>query len=211
MLFVREDIPAKLLSRDFPLAESFFVEINLYKKKWLINCSYNPHKNDLRKHFDTISKSLDTYSTKYENILILGDFNACVGEEPLDSFCKSYCFTSLIKQPTCFKNRENPSCIDLILTNKLRSFQTKCVIETGLSDFHRMTLSVLKMHFRKLPRKTIIEILKNLIMKGLCIPCIMLSVKNNLITAKILTSFMKFFIVFLMTLHQEKRSAFEEK
>ena len=42
---------------------------------------------------------------------------------------------SLIKQPTCFKNPENPSCIDLILTNKPNSFQTKCVIETGLSDF----------------------------------------------------------------------------
>ena len=108
-LYVREDIPAKLLSHDFPFAESFFVEINLYKKKWLINCSYNLHKNDLKKHLDTISKSLDTYSTKYENILILGDFNACVGDEPLDIFCKSYCFTSLIKQPTCFKNPENPA------------------------------------------------------------------------------------------------------
>ena len=89
MLYVREDIPAKLLSHDFPYA-GFFVEINLYKKKWLINCSYNPHKNDLRKNLDTISKSLDTYSTKYGNILILGDFNACVGDEPLDTFCKSY-------------------------------------------------------------------------------------------------------------------------
>ena len=138
-----------------PSQKVFFVEINLYKKKWLINCSYNPHKNDLRKHLDTISKSLDTYSTKYENILILGDFNACVGDEPLDTFCKSYCFTSLIKQPTCFKNPENPSCIDLILTNKPRSFQPKCFIETGLFDFHRMTLSVLKMHFQKLPPKII--------------------------------------------------------
>ena len=42
-----------------------------------------------------------------------------------------------------------------MLTNKPRSFQTQCVIETGLSDFHRMTISVLKMHFRKLPPKVI--------------------------------------------------------
>ena len=42
-----------------------------------------------------------------------------------------------------------------MLTNKPRSFQTECVIETGLSDFHRMTVSVLKMHFRKLPPKVI--------------------------------------------------------
>ena len=32
MLYVREDIPTKLLSHDFPGVESFFVEINLHKK-----------------------------------------------------------------------------------------------------------------------------------------------------------------------------------
>ena len=155
MLYVREDIPAKLLSHDLPHAESFFVEIKLFKKNWLINCSYNPHRNNIGKHLDIISRSLDTLSTKYENILILGDFNACVDDEDLKSFCKSYSLSSLIKQPTCFKNPENPSCTDLILTNKPCSFQTKCVIETGLSDFHRMTICVLKMHFRKLPPKVI--------------------------------------------------------
>ena len=72
---------------------------------------------------------------------------------PYKHFANFYSLHSLIKQPTCFKNPENPSCIDLILTNKSRSFQSKCVIETGLSDFHRMKISVLKMYFRKLPPK----------------------------------------------------------
>ena len=35
--------------------------------------------------------------------------------------------TSLIKEPTCYKNPDNPSCIDLILTNKPFSFQNKNV------------------------------------------------------------------------------------
>ena len=73
----------------------------------------------------------------------------------MTSFCKSYNLISIIKQPTCFKNPEKPSCIDLILTNRPKSFQSTCVIETGLSDFHRMTVSVLNMHFRKLPPKVI--------------------------------------------------------
>ena len=38
-----------------------------------------------------------------------------------------------------------------MLTNRPKAFQTICVIETGLSDFHRMTVSALKTHFRKLP------------------------------------------------------------
>ena len=43
----------------------------------------------------------------------------------------------------------------MILTNRPKSFQSTCVIETGLSDFHRMIVTVLKMHFRKLPPKVI--------------------------------------------------------
>ena len=71
------------------------------------------------------------------------------------NFCNSYNLNSLIKQPTCFKNPENPCCIDLILTNKPRSFLSTCVIETGLSDFHRMAVSVLKTHFCKLLPKVV--------------------------------------------------------
>ena len=149
LLYVREDIPAKILSHDFPSAESFFVEIILHKKKWLINCSYNPNKNNIKNHLEIISKALDAFSTKYENIILLGDFNVCVDDETMRNFCNSYNLNNLIKQPTCFKNPENPSCIDLILTNKPRFFLSTCVIETGLSDFHRMAVSVLKTHFRK--------------------------------------------------------------
>ena len=106
MLYVREDIPAKLLSHDFPSAENFFIEINLCKKKWLINCSYDPHKSNIAKHLDIISRSLDALSTEYENIALLGDFNACVHDEASQTFCKFYSLHSLIKQPTAFKNPE---------------------------------------------------------------------------------------------------------
>ena len=155
LLYVRKDIPAQILSHDFPSAESFFVEIILHKKKWFINCSYNPNKNNIKNHLEIISKALDAFSTKYENIILLGDFNVCVDDETMGNFCNSYNLNSLIKQRTCFKNPKNPSCIDLILTNKLRSFKRTCVIERGLSDFHRMTVFVLKTPFRKLLPKVV--------------------------------------------------------
>ena len=151
LLYVREDIPAKVLHSDFPA--SFYAEIILHKKRWLINCSYNPHKNNICRHLEVVTKTLDSYYSKYENVIFLGDFNAGLLETPMTSFCESYNLKSIIKQPTCFKNLEKPSCIDLILTNRPKSFQSTCVIETGLSDFHTMTVSVLKMHFRKLPPK----------------------------------------------------------
>ena len=45
---------------------------------------------------------------------------------------------------------ENPSSIGLILTKNQRSFQSSCVIETGISDFHRMVLTVMKTSFERL-------------------------------------------------------------
>ena len=142
----------------------FFVEIILHKKKWLIQCSYNPNKYNIKNHQEIISKALDAFSTKYENIILLRDFNVCVDDETMTNFCNSCNLNSVIKQPTCFKNPENSSCIDLTLTNKPRSFQSTCAIETGLSDFHRMT--VLKTH----QKSSHTETLKSLKMRGLWIP-----------------------------------------
>ena len=153
--YVRQGIPEKFIHCDFPISKSFFIEINLHKKKWLINCFYNPHKNHIGSHLNVITKTLDTCYGKHENVIFLGDFNTEIEETTMKSFCESYNLTNLIKQPTCFNNPEKPSRIDVILNNRPKPFQTTCVIETGLSDFHRMTVSVLKMHYRKLPPRII--------------------------------------------------------
>ena len=71
-------------------------------------------------------------------------------------FCSGYNLTSMINRPTCFKNPEKPSCIDLILTNCLRNFQNPCAIETGLSDFHKLVLTVMKTTYKKSQPKIII-------------------------------------------------------
>ena len=64
-------------------------------------------------------------------------------------FCDTYDLKCLIKEPTCHKNPENLSCIGLILTNNPKCFQSSCVVETGLSDFHRMPVTVMKTTFKK--------------------------------------------------------------
>ena len=71
----------------------------------------------------------------------------------MKDFCDSYGFKSLVKVPTCFENPENPSCIDLILTNNPLSFQSSGVMETGLSDFHKMIGAVMKTTYQKLHPK----------------------------------------------------------
>ena len=66
------------------------------------------------------------------------------------SFCETYKLHNLVKQPTCFENPENFSCVDLLLTNKPLRFQTTTMIETGLSDFHKLIVAVMKMRFPKM-------------------------------------------------------------
>ena len=78
-----------------------------------------------------------------------GDFNASIEDSFIKNFCENYYLRSLVKEPTWFKNPEHPSCIDLILTSKPRSFIKTGVIETGLSDYHKLVITVMKMHFPK--------------------------------------------------------------
>ena len=72
-----------------------------------------------------------------------------VHEDAMSAFCTTYNLKNLVKEPTCFKNVENSSCIDFVLTNKPLYFQTTEIIETCLSDFHRLTITILKSTFRK--------------------------------------------------------------
>ena len=82
--------------------------------------------------------------------MVIRDLNAKINLGCMKLFCYTYDLSSLIKVPTCYKNLEKPSCIDMILTNPLKSFQNSSVAETGVSDFYKMTVTVMKTTFEKL-------------------------------------------------------------
>ena len=81
--------------------EDFYVEIILRNDKWLVNCSYNPHKNIIGNHLRALSEKLDINSTSYNNFIILGDFNIEIEEQQTEVFCQNYSLKSPIRQPTC--------------------------------------------------------------------------------------------------------------
>ena len=152
---MREDIPSEEIPMQNSMIECLSIELKLRSKKWLLLCSYNPHNNLISEHLSIIGKNLDLFSSDYDNILLMGDLNA----EPHDNHLKDFCdidnLKNLIKVPTCFKNPDRPTCIDVMLINSYRSFHNSCAIETGLSDFHKMTVPVLKTHFQKREPKVI--------------------------------------------------------
>ena len=75
MLFVTENIPFKHLSLENKPMEGFYVEINLWKTKWLLCCSYNPSRGNIDFHTEYLNRNLTLYWFCYENFMIIGDFN----------------------------------------------------------------------------------------------------------------------------------------
>ena len=150
LLFVRDDISSRLLTeyKTPTNADCIFTEISIGKKNWLLCGSYNPHKGNVSTHRHHLSKGLDIYVNKY-NILFLGNFNSETSENYLNDFCNVYNLRNIVKEPTCFKNPDNSSCIDLFLTNRPRCFQNTVAVETGISDFRKMVTTVLKDLYKK--------------------------------------------------------------
>ena len=86
------------------------MELNLRKKKWLICCCYNLHKNLINYYLQGLAKEIQIYFNNYDDILLIGDFNAEVSETSFPSFCELYQVKSIINQSTCYKKPANPSC-----------------------------------------------------------------------------------------------------
>ena len=77
------------------------------------------------------------------------DLNAEPADTVVSDFYEIYNLKNIIREKTCFKNLDNLGCIDLIITNRPKRFQNSMVIETGLSDFHKMCITLMKMYHSK--------------------------------------------------------------
>ena len=48
----------------------------------------------------------------------MDDFNVEMSDKAMEDFCSLNNLENFIKKTTCYKNHENPTCIDLILANR---------------------------------------------------------------------------------------------
>ena len=122
LLYVREGIPSKIVqvkptSDHF---EGFLLKLILQKSSFF--CSYDANKNNIKFHLDILGKALDLLTTRYDSMILMGDFNSEPNEANVQNFLNLYHLEDLIQEKTYFKNTGNPSWIDLILTNCSISF-----------------------------------------------------------------------------------------
>ena len=59
-------------------------------------------------------RNIEHFCTRYENLLIYGDFNLNGSNDSLQDLVHDLNLENIAKEPTCFKS-VNPTCVDLIL------------------------------------------------------------------------------------------------
>ena len=61
----------------------------------------------------------------------------------------------MVKEKNCLKSINNPTCVDLLISNKEKCFKSATVIDARLSGFYKMVLVALKKKFERTKPKVI--------------------------------------------------------
>ncbi len=146
---------------NLPSFECIVCDFKINDRTWCLFHIYR-RPSRLKASLDLFYKeflnSVDRAFIKYDNIIIMGDLNIDMFDSDFSkeftSFTQVLDLKNLVKDATCFKNKDKPSLIDIMLTNKPQYVKTTGTLDTGLSDFHRLTYMVLKVH-RPKPTKNI--------------------------------------------------------
>ena len=104
---------------------------------------YNPPSQNEALFIEQIKLAFNTFSTSYENFLFLRDFNMTTENSKLQDLMDLFCLENLMKEPNCFKSTF-PTAIDLIVTNQKSLFMKPSAYESGLSDFQKLTTTILR-------------------------------------------------------------------
>ena len=155
MLYINENILCIPLNEHpkFPDLELIVFVLHQSKRKWLFLGIYKPQYQNNTEFLNRINSVLDHYLTPHEYIILIGDFNVCVENTHSQATLENYDLNNLINIPTCYQSN-NPTCIDLILTNKKNLFKLSDTFETGLSDQHKRISTILKSEgFKGKPKK----------------------------------------------------------
>ena len=155
MFYINQNIPCKKIET-FQFTSSIEVltlEINLGKEKILIFGTYKPPNINNSSFLNELYNAITFYSTLYKTCVFLGDLNIVWDNTQLQNFCECFLLEHLIKKPTCYKG-DTPTGIDHIITNIPKRFMKSIVLETGISDHHKMITTFFRSTFAKGKRKT---------------------------------------------------------
>ena len=131
------------------------IEIDLGKKKWAIISVYRQATKQTPKiFFEGLGQCVEKVTNNYDNIILMGDININIlnksshGYQNYKSFLDKFDLKNLIKKTTCHSKTASSS-LDVLLTNRNRSFFNTIVLETGISDVHCLVGTTLRNTYKK--------------------------------------------------------------
>ena len=90
----------------------------------------------------------------------MGDLNIDISDQRknnnifLSDLCDTFSLKNIVTGKTCHKSNVG-TYIDIVLTNRPRSFLKTSIFETGISDQHKLILSFFRSYFLRIPPRTI--------------------------------------------------------
>ena len=150
LVYLREGFLAKRIPKfETEKAETIYIEITIAKKKWCILFAYRPPNFSKTEFFEEISVTLNKALNKYDNLLLAGDLSINTLRPTSDlsnhlsDLNDTFSLTNLVTDSACFKSNKG-TLIDLMLTNKPKRFYKSHSFVTGLSDCHKLIVSIQK-------------------------------------------------------------------
>ncbi len=137
--------------------ESMVFEIFMKGEKWFFVSMYRPGSVSilhLRSAFDYICQRCNSEGRA---TFLMGDINVDFMKEKyvIQPELDVYGLVNLVKGPTCFKNPDNPSSVDVILCTCPRRISSTLNVNIGVSDHHNITLAASKLYVKRQPKKQI--------------------------------------------------------
>ena len=119
LLYIWDDIRSRLLiNKSKCNIETLSVAVNLRKRKWFLNCSYNFHQSLISNYLECLHRFIDKHSDSFDYFIFIEDFNETTSHNSIINFCDLNGLKNLINVPTSYRNFDNPTSIDLILANR---------------------------------------------------------------------------------------------
>ena len=85
IFYVSDNLRCKSLTTEIDnLTETIFLEVNVRSSKWIFVGCYKPPSSNEEFFISNLSKIINAILTKYDNILVMGDFNLTVENKHLE-------------------------------------------------------------------------------------------------------------------------------
>ena len=137
-VYIKDSIPHRILKTHSGITnaiEYMSFEVCFKRRKWFLVYMYKPPKVSDESAWSVLSQLADNFVDSSKLAIFFCDKNH---DNILHDLCDVYDLKNVIRGPTCFKG-ENPTLLDVFLTNKPSSFCNCINIDTGISDFHNLT------------------------------------------------------------------------